>query len=229
MATASVDDLARTILSWLDENTPRFDGAVRRPWRTQRLEAAFRQDLQFLLLASIDVSARERLIRRLIESLQAPATAKEVMNVDWGSVIRSEDAASPIFRQIRQKLSAALPDTALPGEAAGLSSQEVAEKIIEALLGALSRESPETGESLIDILRQQERARNRVRGRMKRRRSRVRLFIRLLGTVIFAMSLYSIFDQNSWLTPSAILFSWFGFWILVATFIAQERTSKGKL
>ena len=161
VSSASVDDLADAILVWLDDNAPRFDGSVRRTWRTRRLEDAFRHDLQTILLASFEAGARERLILRLIELLQGPATVKDLMRVDWG-VIHSEDAASSIFPQIQQRLSTALtgPDL-VPGQPMRLSSQEAAEKIIEALRSALSVELveiPEGDDSLIDVLRKPARA-----------------------------------------------------------------------
>jgi len=64
--------------------------------------------------------------------------------------------------------------------------------------------------------------------RAVRRRDRAKLFLLILCVLIFAISIYSILDRHSWLTPSAIFFSWFGYWVLVVTFIAQARTTKGK-
>lgn len=237
MATASVNDLADAILRWLDNNAPRFDGSTRRPWRTTVLEDAFGDNLQALLLASLDFSSQERLILRLIELLQVPPTVQDLVQIDW-RVIRSEDAASSVFRQILQSLSAVLTDSDLTrGQPTELSGQEAAKKITDALQSALSVELAETSnnESLIDIMRQKARIdaidsemRHSFQERARKRRKRIRYFLFILGTLIFLVSIYSVLDQHSWFMPSAIFFSWFGYLVLVVTFFVRVRAIKEK-
>jgi hypothetical protein len=238
MATASVNDLADTILTWLDDNAPRFDGPIRRSWRTTMLEDAFGYNLQTLLLASLDLSSQERLILRLIELLQGPPTVQDLVRVDW-RVIRSEDAASSVFGRIQQSLSAVLTDPDLtPGHATELSGQEAAKKITDALQSALSDELTETSESesLVDILRQKPRSdatasamRRSFQERAEKRRKRARLFLFILGGLIFFVSIYSVLDRHSWFMPSAIFFSWFGYLVLIVTFFAHMRAIREKL
>jgi hypothetical protein len=223
-ATASIDDLSRTILAWLDQRPPGF---VRRApsdnWSPPELQDSFRANLEAALVTAVTASRLADVTSYLIDAFTLAPADSASGTARWSIALR-ESSSLETFPAMREDMTRLL-ERGTGGQAVtGVQPRELADLIVRALNDALSDEAyraPVEGISPERVLQ------HYLIPVDVQRVYNVRTFLLFLGATVAAFVVYALIEPGFWLNPGTGLLALLAYVTLIVTAAVHQRSRAG--